>query len=493
MNSTATVQTAGGAPVALGQLFIGGRWLPSADEATFNSVNPATEDVIATVARAGAVDVDRAVQAARRAYEGAWGATNGYERSRILWRIGDLLLERQEGFALLESNDTGKPLTLARMEVAGAAQQFHYFAGWCDKVAGSTGELSVPLPGADFHRYHIRQPLGVVGLITPWNFPLVEASYKVAPALAVGNAVILKPAEQTPMTALRLAELATEAGLPAGALNVLTGFGDAGCALVDHMGVDKISFTGSTETGKSIVRASTGNLKRITLELGGKCANIVFDDADLATAIPGSAFAGFGNAGEVCTAGSRLFVHERVYEQVVDGLAKAADAWTVGDPLDPATNMGPLVTEEHFHKVRGYLDIGRDEGATIVAGGDTSRPGYFCRPTVFTTTTQDIRIAREEIFGPVIVAQKFSTVDEAVALANDSEYGLAAGVWTRDISKAHLVSKRLQAGMVWVNNYQMSDPSVSVGGLKQSGWGYDLGPEAINGFTHLKGVVAQIA
>jgi phenylacetaldehyde dehydrogenase len=493
MSTTADQAVSAGIAPARRQLFIDGGWVDPADGATFPTINPATEKILAHAARAGVEDVDRAVKAARRAFGGVWGRVNPYQRSQVLWRVGDLILAHVEELAMIESTDVGKPLTMATYEIYAAASYFHYFAGWCDKLTGITADMSIGIPGAEFHRYHLRQPLGVVALITPWNFPLVEASYKIAPALAAGNTVILKPAEQTPLSALRLTELAAEAGLPAGVLNVLTGFGeDAGAGLVNHRGVDKVSFTGSTETGKAIVRGATGNLKRVTLELGGKCPNIIFDDADLSLAIAGSANAGFFNAGEVCTAGSRLYVHERVYDEVVEGLAQAAAAWTVGDPLDPATLMGPLVTEEHFDKVSGYLDIGRSEGATVVAGGGTSRPGYFCEPTLFTTNDGSIRIAREEIFGPVIVAQKFSTLDEVVALANDSDYGLAAGIWTTNLSTAHLAAKRIQAGQVWINNYQLSDPSVSVGGVKQSGWGYDLGHEGINGFTHLKGVVTQL-
>lgn len=475
------------------QLFIGGKFVDAADGASFSTVNPADESVLVTVAEAGEEDIDRAVAAARTAFGGPWGALSGAERARLLWRVGDLIEANLDELAQLETLDSGKPLMLSAMEVAGAAGHWRYFAGWCDKIEGTSGPVASPVPGMQFQRYSLRQPLGVVGLIIPWNFPLVGASYKLAPALAAGNAVVLKPAEQTPLTALRLAELLAEAGFPAGAVNIVPGFGPrAGAALAQHGGVDKVSFTGSTEVGRRILTAAGGNLKKVTLELGGKSPGIVFADADLPSAILGAAQAVFLNSGQVCTAASRLFVEEPVYDQVLEGLAQIAGAMTVGDGLDPTSQLGPLISAEQLERVSGYVQSGREEGASVVAGGEVRRPGYFHHPTLLAVNSPALRVAREEIFGPVVVAQKFSGLDEVVEAGNDSEYGLAAGVWTSDHTKAQQVAARLQAGIVWVNCFMVSDPSVSVGGTKQSGTGYDMGPEAVYGFTHLKAVVSAM-
>jgi phenylacetaldehyde dehydrogenase len=473
------------------RLLIGGEWVGAGDGSTFETRNPASGEVLAAIAAGGAAEIDAAVAAARSAFEGAWNGTTPSERGQILWRVGQLVRENSEELAQLETLDQGKPLAFARMEVMAAAGIWEYYAGWATKIEGATRQMSVP--GMEFHTYSLRQPLGVVGLIIPWNFPVVMASYKVAPAIAVGNAVVLKPAEQTPLTALRLGELCLEAGVPAGVVNVVTGLGEtAGAALAAHDGVDKISFTGSTEVGKEIILAARGNLKKVTLELGGKSPNIVFADADLGAAIEGAGSAVFYNQGEVCTAGSRLYVEESVLDQVVEGLKAVAGAFKIGDGLEETTLMGPLISAEHLEKVAGYVDGSREEGAEVVVGGVASEPGYFYEPTIVTGTNHEMAIVREEVFGPVVTVQPFSSEDEVLAEANDSIYGLAGGVWTSDLSKAHRVARRLEAGVVWINCWQMSDPGIPAGGLKQSGWGYDLGEKALDGFLSEKSVVAKL-
>ncbi|MEV6654160.1 aldehyde dehydrogenase family protein [Streptomyces sp. NPDC051219] len=475
------------------QLLIGGEWGDAADRTTRDSINPADEQVLATFAAGGVVDVDRAVAAARRAFDGEWGATTPADRGKLLWRVGDLILEHADEIAELEALDTGKPLSLARLEVASAAGHWHYYAGWADKIEGTTGEISAAIPGARFQRYSLRKPLGVVGLIVPWNFPLNEASYKMAPALAAGNSIILKPAELTSLSALRLGELIAEAGLPGGAVNIVTGPGRvAGSALAAHPNVDKISFTGSTEVGRHVLAAAGGNMKKVTLELGGKNPGIIFADADLDTAIPSAARAAFANSGQVCTAASRLYVQRPVFDQVVEGMAHAAKSFKLGNGFDPDAELGPLVSERQLQHVSSYVEIGRKEGATLITGGEVTRPGYFITPAVFTADDPSLRIVREEIFGPIVVILPFDTTEEVIAAANDSEYGLSAGVWTSNSSTAARMAEDLDAGVVWINTFMVVDSSVSVGGTKQSGVGYDMGPEAIYGFTHLKAVVNAI-
>jgi phenylacetaldehyde dehydrogenase len=478
------------------QLFINGQWTDAASGKTFETPNPATGETLARVAEGDAEDINRAVRAARAAFNGPWSQLTSSDRGRIIWRIGDLILEHAEELAQLESLDNGKPYAVALgADVPLAADLFHYMAGWATKINGSTIDISVPyMPGANFHSYTLREPIGVVGQIIPWNFPLLMAAWKLGPALTTGCTVVLKPAEQTPLTALRLAELIAEAGVPAGVVNVVPGFGEtAGAALAAHGDVDKVAFTGSTEVGKLIVAAAGAtNLKKLTLELGGKSPNIVFDDAEDG-AIEGAANAIFFNHGQCCVAGSRLFVQESRFDEVVDGVAEIAKSIKLGSGLDPSTQMGPLVSEEQFQRVSGFLESGRTDGATALAGGGRHGDrGYFIEPTVLTNTRPDMKVVREEIFGPVLVAAPFSDLDEIAAVANDSEYGLGAGIWTRDISKAHALAKKLRAGTVWINCYNVFDASLPFGGYKQSGWGREMGGEVLNNYTEVKAVTTLL-
>ncbi|WP_030455119.1 aldehyde dehydrogenase family protein [Herbidospora cretacea] len=479
------------------QLLIGGQWVDAASGRTFATPNPATGDTLATIAEADREDVDRAVRAARAAFEeGPWSRMTASERGRIIWRIGDLIEQYGDELAQLESLDNGKPYAVARAaDIPLAAELFRYMAGWATKIEGNTISLSVPyMPGSEFHAYTLREPIGVVAQIIPWNFPLLMAAWKLGPALTTGNTVILKPAEQTPLSALRLAEIMAEAGLPDGVVNVLPGYGEtAGAALAAHDGVDKVAFTGSTEVGKLIVQAAAGNLKKVSLELGGKSPNVVFDDVDPALAIPGAANAIFFNHGQCCVAGSRLFVHESRFDEVVGGVADIARGIKLGSGLDPDTQMGPLVSDEQFRRVTGYLESGRADGARTVAGGERHGDrGYFVQPTVITDTTPDMAIVREEIFGPVVVASPFSSLDELAAQANDTAYGLGAGIWTRDVNKAHALAKRLRAGTVWINCYNVFDAALPFGGYKQSGWGREMGHEVLEAYTEVKAVCTQL-
>jgi phenylacetaldehyde dehydrogenase len=479
------------------QLFINGQWCDAASGKTFETPNPATAETLARVAEGDAEDINRAVRAARRAFEeGPWGRMTPSERGRIIWRIGDLILEHADELAQLESLDNGKPFAVAQAaDVPLAADLFHYMAGWATKIEGNSINISVPyMPGANFHSYTLREPLGVVGQIIPWNFPLLMAAWKLGPALAAGNCVVLKPAEQTPLTALRLAGLIAEAGMPDGVVNVVPGFGEtAGAALAAHNDVDKVAFTGSTEVGKLIVAASgASNLKKLTLELGGKSPNIVFDDAGPA-AIEGAANAIFFNHGQCCVAGSRLYVQRGRFDEVVDGVAQIAKSIKMGPGMEPGTQMGPLVSDEQFRRVTGFLESGKADGATALTGGGRfGDRGYFVEPTVLTNTRPEMQVVREEIFGPVLVAAPFADLDEIAAVANDSEYGLGAGIWTRDISKAHALAKKLRAGTVWINCYNVFDAALPFGGYKQSGWGREMGHEALQAYTELKAVTTQL-
>ena len=479
------------------QLFIDGQWAEAASGKTFGTPNPATGEMLARVAEGDAEDIDRAVAAARRAFEdGPWSRMTASERGRVIWRIGDLILEHTDELAQLESLDNGKPFAVAQAaDVPLAADLFHYMAGWATKIEGNTINISVPyMPGANFHSYTLREPVGVVGQIIPWNFPLLMAAWKLGPALAAGNCVVLKPAEQTPLTALRLAGLIAEAGVPDGVVNVVTGFGEtAGAALAAHHDVDKVAFTGSTEVGRLIVAASgASNLKKLTLELGGKSPNIVFDDAD-DNAIEGAANAIFFNHGQCCVAGSRLFVQENKFDEVVDGVAEIAKSIKLGSGLDEGTQMGPLFTDDQLRRVTGYLESGKADGATAVTGGGRfGDRGYFVEPTVLTNTRPDMKVVREEIFGPVVVAAPFSDLDEIAAAANDTEYGLGAGIWTKDISKAHALAKKIRAGTVWINCYNVFDAALPFGGYKQSGWGREMGHQALEAYTEVKAVTAQL-
>jgi phenylacetaldehyde dehydrogenase len=479
-----------------GKLFIGGEWRAALSGKTFQTPNPATGQVLATVADGQSEDIDAAVVSARKAYEGDWSRLTPSARSKILWRVADLIGEHAATLAEIESLDNGKPMTHAQfVDVAMATELFHYMAGWCTKLEGNTLSLSTPYaPGATFHAYTLREPIGVCGQIIPWNFPLLMAAWKLAPALACGNTIVLKPAEQTPLSVLYLADLLVEAGLPAGVVNIVTGQGEtAGAPLAAHPGVDKIAFTGSTEVGKLIVDAARGNLKKVSLELGGKAPNIIFDDADLSTAIEGAANAIFFNQGQVCCAGSRLYVQSGIYDEVIAGVSAIANGIKVGDGREADTVMGPLVSAEQLQRVAGYVAGGISAGATAAAGGNTlGQGGYFFQPTVLTDTRPDMAVVKEEIFGPVLVADRFDDVEAIVRTANDTEFGLSAGIWTSDVSKAHRVAKQLQAGTVWVNCFNILDASLPFGGYKQSGWGREMGHEVLNAYTQVKSVVTLI-
>jgi phenylacetaldehyde dehydrogenase len=479
------------------QLFIDGKLVDAKAGRTFKTLNPATGETLATVAEGDTIDVDLAVRAARRAFDtGPWGRMTASDRGRIIWRIGDLITEHLEEFAELETLDNGKPLSVARVaDVPLAAELFRYMAGWATKIEGNTISLSVPYaPGSQFHAYTLREPIGVVGQIIPWNFPLLMAAWKLGPALAAGNTVVLKPAEQTPLAALYLAEIMAEAGLPEGVVNVVPGFGEtAGAALAAHGGVDKIAFTGSTEVGRLIAKAATGNLKKVSLELGGKSPNIVFSDADRKEAIAGAAGAIFFNQGECCIAGSRLYVQSDSFEEVVSGVAEIAKSIKVGDGLDFGTQMGPLVSNEQLATVTSYLASGREDGAEVRAGGHRiGDRGYFFEPTVIANTRPEMRIVSEEIFGPVVVAAPFDDLDHLAKIANDTPYGLGAGIWTKDISKAHLLARKIKAGTVYINCYNVFDAALPFGGYKQSGWGREMGHQVLESYTEVKAVCAKL-
>jgi len=476
------------------KMLIGGKWVEAASGKTFETRNPATGEVLALVAEGASEDIDRAVKGARRAFEeGPWPEMLPAERSRLLWKVADLIDQNRDELAELETLDNGKPIFFSRMvDVPSAMETFRYFSGWATKIEGNTIPLSKP--GAKFFAYTLREPVGVVGQIIPWNFPLIMAGWKLAPALAAGCTVVLKPAEQTPLTALRLGELILEAGFPDGVVNIVPGFGEtAGAALAAHPDVDKIAFTGSTEVGRLIVDAARGNLKKVSLELGGKSPNIVFPDADLDSAIPGSAAAIFFNQGQCCTAGSRLFVHKSIFDKVVDGVAQETKNFHIGPGIDPSTNLGPLVSKEQQDRVCGYLESGTREGAKAVVGGHRiSGSGYFVEPTVLVDVKPHMKVVQEEIFGPVVTAIPFSAPEEVAAFANDSMYGLAAAVWTRDLSKAHRMAAKLRAGTVWINCYNVFDNALPFGGYKQSGWGRESGHAVLEMYTEIKSVCAQI-
>jgi acyl-CoA reductase-like NAD-dependent aldehyde dehydrogenase len=469
--------------------FINNEWRPSASGKTMEIVNPATEEVIAEVPAGDAGDVDAAVAAARQALNGPWAGLSARERGRLVRRMADRLMERADEIARLETLHNGKPISESRnIEIPAAAECFEYYGGWADKVMGET----IPVKG-NYLTYTLREPVGVVAAIVPWNFPLLLTAWKVAPALACANAVIVKPASQTPLTALALGEIASEVGIPAGVLNVVTGPGSrVGQAIVDHPGIDKIAFTGDTTTGKAIMRGAADTLKKITLELGGKSPNIVLPDADIDAAVRGATVGIFYGKGEVCAAGSRLLVDRSIKDEFIDKLAARTKKMVPGDPLDPKTRFGAISSKRQLETVLRYIESGKHEGATLVAGGNRADigtgKGYFVQPTIFADVTPDMTISREEIFGPVLAAIDFADLDEAIARANDTQYGLAAGVWTRDIKKAHYVARRLQAGTVWVNTYNVYDTAAPFGGYKQSGFGREMSAHALEHYTQVKSV-----
>jgi phenylacetaldehyde dehydrogenase len=477
------------------RLLIGGEWVASRGDDRFDVVDPATGGVVATVASAGPADVDDAVRAARGAFP-AWRDLPPAERAELLWKLGTRIGELADEFAQLEAIDNGKPIAEAHLvDVPLCSSLFKYYAGWTTKIEGQTATPSY----GKFHTYTRREPVGVVGAIIPWNFPLLMCGYKLGPSLAAGCTVVLKPAEQTPLSALRLAELISEVGFPPGVVNVVTGFGEtAGAPLASHPDVDKITFTGEHTTGQKIIEASKGNLKRISLELGGKSPTLVFDDADLEGALEGTHGAVFFNQGQCCIAGARVFVHESLRDEFTERLVERARSIRLGSGLEPETTMGPLVSEEQLQRVVGYIDIGRAEGARVVAGGgrgsgDGLDHGYFVQPTVFTDVTPEMRVMREEIFGPVALVGSFGDEDEAVALANDTHFGLAAGIFTRDVKRAHRVAAAVNAGTVWVNTYGMFDAAIPYGGFKLSGFGKELGREALELYLQTKTVWVDLS
>jgi phenylacetaldehyde dehydrogenase len=479
------------------RILIGGEWVESRSQGRIPVIDPATGKEIASVVDANASDVDRAVAAARAAFEkGPWADLLPADRQSLLWRLSDLIAKHADELAELESLNNGKTKFMATVvDVAGTIEYFRYMSGWATKIEGSVYQTSIHgPPGMKFHTYTAREPVGVVAQIVPWNFPLAMAAWKLGPALATGCTCILKPAEQTPLTALRLGELILEAGFPPGVVNILTGNGETtGAALVAHPGVDQVAFTGSTQVGTLIIKSATDTLKRVSLELGGKSPVIVFPDADLNTVIGGAANAIFFNSGQVCTAGSRLFAHKSVFDKVVEGVSAAAHSMKLGPGLDPQTQMGPLVSREQQERVLGYINAGRSEGASVTVGGDApSHPGYFVKPTVLVNVKPEMKVVREEIFGPVLVAQRFEDVNDIAALANDTPYGLAASVWSNDIRTVNRIVPKLRAGTVWVNCHNFVDPAMPFGGFKQSGFGREHGRAVIDLYTELKSVCTAV-
>ncbi|MEM7701983.1 MAG: aldehyde dehydrogenase family protein [Pseudomonadota bacterium] len=474
------------------KILIGGQWSDATSDARVNVVNPSDGGVLGAFGDASVEDVDRAVAAARKAFdEGPWSAMKPGERAAMIHACADTMAAHHEELAQLETLDTGKPINSARGEIFAAIGAIRYYAGWADKITGTTHNINMP---GDHHVYTLKEPVGVAALVVPWNYPIVMAAMKLGPCLAAGCTAVLKPAEDTSLTALRLGELFLEAGLPEGVLNIVTGYGaTTGNALIHHKGIDKIAFTGSTVTGKVIAHAAAEGLKKVSLELGGKSPNIIMPDADLETAIPASAMSIFWNTGQTCTAASRLYVHEDIKDEVIAGVAEVGKSLKLGAGLDEETQIGPIVSEKQFDKVQDYIELGASEGAEIASGGKRhGNTGFFIEPTVIANTTNDMRVVREEIFGPVLVTQTFKTEDEAIALANDSDYGLAGSVWTGDVSTAHRMARRIKAGIIGINNASGADWDVPLGGYKQSGVGRENGRDGLELYLQTKSVFTTL-
>ncbi|HWS54211.1 MAG TPA: betaine-aldehyde dehydrogenase [Pyrinomonadaceae bacterium] len=478
------------------QLFIDGQWVDAASGETFETPNPATGATLAEVAAADKEDIDRAVAAARKAFDGKWAKVSARDRGRLLYKLAQLIEARTKELAELETADNGKPIKESLyIDLPQVVENFEYFAGWATKIEGET----IPVPGQMFN-YTLREPIGVCGQIIPWNFPLLMAAWKLAPALAAGNTIVLKPAEQTPVTALELARLFQEAGFPEGVVNVVPGFGEtAGAALASHPDIDKLAFTGSTEVGKLVAKAAADNLTKVSLELGGKAPNIVFADADIEQAVNGAMMGIFFNQGQVCCAGSRLFLHEGVKEEFLGRFSEKASKIKVGDPMDTATQMGPQVSEEQLNRIKGYVDVARGEGASVLAGGcppqleGDFQKGFFFQPTIFGEVKNTMRVAQEEIFGPVTSVITFDDEEDLIRQANDTIYGLSAGIWTKDITRAHRFAKAIKAGVVWINTFNMFNAASPFGGYKQSGYGREMGRHALELYTQIKSVWVDLS
>ncbi|MGB7923173.1 MAG: betaine-aldehyde dehydrogenase [Pyrinomonadaceae bacterium] len=478
------------------QLFIDGKWVDAESGKTFETPNPATGETLAEVAEADKADVDKAVAAARRAFEGKWSRMSARDRGRLLYKLSQLIEEHSPELAALETADNGKPIRESSyVDLPQVVENFEYFAGAATKIEGET----IPVPGQMFN-YTLREPIGVCGQIIPWNFPLLMAAWKLAPALAAGNTVVLKPAEQTPVGAMELGKLIQEAGFPDGVVNIVPGYGEtAGAALASHPGIDKIAFTGSTEVGKIIAREAAQNLTKVSLELGGKAPNIIFADADMEQAVNGAMMGIFFNQGQVCCAGSRLFIAEEIKDEFLDRLKTKAQKIKVGNPMDKGTQMGPQVSQEQLTRIKGYVDIARGEGATVLTGGESPKldeafqNGFFFQPTIFGEVKNQMRVAQEEIFGPVTCAITFKDEEELIKQANDTLYGLSAGIWTRDITRAHRFAKEVHAGVVWINTFNMFNAASPFGGYKQSGYGREMGKHALEMYTQIKSVWVDLS
>jgi acyl-CoA reductase-like NAD-dependent aldehyde dehydrogenase len=478
------------------QLLIDGQWVDSASGKTFVTPNPATGAPLAEVAEGDQEDIDRAVAAARKAFGGKWSKISARDRGRMIYKLAQLLEAKSQEMAEIETADNGKPIMESMyVDIPGAVENFEYFAGWATKIEGET----IPVPGP-FFNYTLREPVGVCGAIIPWNFPLLMSAWKLAPALAAGNTVVLKPAEQTPLSALELGKLILEAGFPPGVVNIVPGFGPtAGAALAGHTGIDKIAFTGSTDVGKIIAKTAADNLTKVSLELGGKSPNVIFADANLDQAVTATMMGIFFNQGQICCAGSRVFLQDEIKDEFLSRLSEKAGKIKIGDPTDKGTQMGPQVSADQLERVQSYMDIARGEGATVMSGGECPamegdlKGGYFFQPTIFSGVTNDMRVAREEIFGPVVSAISFSDEADLLRQANDTMYGLAAGIFTRDIVRAHRFARDVKAGVVWINTFNMLNAASPFGGFKQSGYGREMGKHALDLYTQTKSVWVDLS